>query len=246
MHITIYNYAFHIWDIIAFIWFCMCWFGYSYYAGYGTKNYKSLVGVAYHHYLHWMNQMIQRSDRIVDTRVAEILMTSIRFYASTSVFVLAGLVTLLGYGEKGKTVVSSLPFVVDTDTNIYLWNLKISVLIVIFTYSFFKHTWSLRQYNYVNVLIGAAPPRDDKKLNKMEYSKRCAKIVFNAANHFNMGMRGYYFGLAVLGWFIHPLLFMLSTTWVVIVLYRREFLSRVLNLLSPVQHQEHHHDHTHT
>ena len=52
-----------------------------------------------------------------------------------------------------------------------------------------------------------------------------------AANQFNFGLRAYYFGMAMLGWFIHPWLFMLVTAGVVLVLYRREFHSDVLKVM---------------
>ena len=39
------------------------------------------------------------------------------------------------------------------------------------------------------------------------------------------------FGLSMLAWFIHPGLFVLATTGVVLVLYRREFHSDVLEVM---------------
>jgi uncharacterized membrane protein len=47
-----------------------------------------------------------------------------------------------------------------------------------------------------------------------------------------MGLRTYYFSLALLVWFIHPVAFMITTTWVVAVLYRREFHSKTLKALA--------------
>jgi len=45
-------------------------------------------------------------------------------------------------------------------------------------------------------------------------------------------LRAYYFALAELSWFFHPALFMLTTAWVVSVLYRREFHSKALKILA--------------
>jgi uncharacterized membrane protein len=52
-----------------------------------------------------------------------------------------------------------------------------------------------------------------------------------AAHHFNFGIRSYYFALAVLAWLVSPWLFVAATTWVVFVLYRREFHSSALSTL---------------
>jgi uncharacterized membrane protein len=47
-------------------------------------------------------------------------------------------------------------------------------------------------------------------------------------------MRAYYFGLAGLAWFVHPLLFVCASLWVVLVAWRREFRSTSLKILGPV------------
>ena len=60
---------------------------------------------------------------------------------------------------------------------------------------------------------------------------RAAQVISLAAHQFNQGLRSYYFGLAMLAWFINPWLFMLTTTGVVLVLYRREFHSKVLQVM---------------
>jgi len=45
-------------------------------------------------------------------------------------------------------------------------------------------------------------------------------------------VRSYYHAIATLAWFFHPLLFMLATTWVLLILARRDFFSRTLRLIS--------------
>jgi uncharacterized membrane protein len=42
---------------------------------------------------------------------------------------------------------------------------------------------------------------------------------------FNAGIRAYYFALATLGWFIHPVVFMAATGTIVLVLVRRQLYS---------------------
>jgi uncharacterized membrane protein len=41
-------------------------------------------------------------------------------------------------------------------------------------------------------------------------------------------LRSYYYALAVVAWFIHPMVFIAASTLVVVVLYRREFQSDAL------------------
>jgi uncharacterized membrane protein len=53
-----------------------------------------------------------------------------------------------------------------------------------------------------------------------------------AANNFNLGLRTYYFSIAVLGWFMNAWVFVLLTAVIVFVLYRREFTSSTLRTLT--------------
>jgi uncharacterized membrane protein len=43
--------------------------------------------------------------------------------------------------------------------------------------------------------------------------------------HFNAGVRAYYFALAALAWFIHPLAFIAATVLIPLVLVRRQLYS---------------------
>jgi uncharacterized membrane protein len=60
-----------------------------------------------------------------------------------------------------------------------------------------------------------------------------AALATLAAKHANRGIRAYYFGLAVLGWFVHPLLMVAAAILVLLVLYRREFHSQTMRLTRP-------------
>ena len=63
---------------------------------------------------------------------------------------------------------------------------------------------------------------------------RAAKIANLAARHFNRGLRAFYFALAALSWVVHPVAFALATTWVAVVLYRRDFHSRSQQIIRGV------------
>lgn len=230
MDVTIGQYTFSILDIGAFLWFLCLVISFHYYADYSGKNATSLHGASYAHYRRWMNEVVARPNRLVDARILASLLDSVRFFASTAILILAGLVTMLGYGKKGMAVINSLPFAV-TDNNLLLWEIKTLLLILIFIYSFFKCTWAIRQYSYVCMLVGGVPTGVGGATAE-HYAEYCAKLITNAARHSHLSIRAYYFGLALLSWFVHPVLFIFTSTWVIAVLYRREFRSRVLQFLT--------------
>jgi uncharacterized membrane protein len=153
-----------------------------------------------------------------------------RNFANTNIFILLGCMTMLGYGDKAGAVLSSIPFVQPSSG--FLWEMKIFLLIIIFIYAFFKYTWSLRQYNYAGIFVVAAPASRDMTDDHESIAQKGAELVGNAAKHFNNGLRAYYFGLAALGWFIHPALLIVATCWVLFVTHRREFRSGTLHNLA--------------
>lgn len=220
-------------DLIAPIWFFGLWFLYAVFADSSSK--KSLVNVMHRYRIRWMKLMIRRDDRLIDERILQNLVSSTTFLASTSILIIGGLVAVLGYGEKATHIINSLS--VLPQTTIHMWAIKTMFLLMIFVYSFFKFTWVIRQFNYASILIIAAPLYKDGEEGRAvikkaaKYSYNSARLVSNAGRHFNLGVRSYYFGLVALSWYISPILLMVLSVLVILVLYRREFISQTLTML---------------
>ena len=222
--------AFEIVDIMSLLCFCAAWVCYSQAAEYLSKRKVSLLTVMNDYRLLWMREMLKRENRMMDATMIGNLLRSIAFFANTSIFILIGLVTMLRYRDEATAILETIPFAQQSSA--LLWEIKIFLLAVIFAYAFFKYTWSLRQYNYACIVVAGAPSCKDKPERHEDYAQKAAKLIANAARHFNMGLRAYYFGLAALSWFISAWAFIICTAWVVFVLYRREFKSHTLNNLA--------------
>ena len=230
IEITLYGIPVLLADVIALVWFVGVWACYSYYADYRRdSNVKMLVRVMYQHRMNWMMEMLKRDNRMVDAKVASNVMGSVTFFTSTTIFLLAGLLTMLTKGSEGLAILRQLPFV--TTNSVVVWEAKVIVLMVVFIYAFFKFTWAMRQFNYTSILIAGAPIIREDNARAHKHAERITKMLSISAANFNNGLRGYYFGLAALSWFIHPTLFMGATAWVVYVLFRREIRSKTLKIL---------------
>ncbi|MDA0997454.1 MAG: DUF599 domain-containing protein [Proteobacteria bacterium] len=117
-----------------------------------------------------------------------------------------------------------------------LMEIQLLTLACIFVFAFFKFLWSIRLFNNVLVLIGAAPqPGQCDEVIKREYPRQTTLVIGRAAMNFNGGSRTYYFGLDLLPWFVHPYLLIVSTVIVILVLYRRDFRSVTLQLLDDLR-----------
>lgn len=220
-------------DIVAPIWFLVAWIGYAWAADHPRRGRSTLMARMHQYRQRWMERMLVRDNRIVDTQIVSLLVQNISFFASSTILIVGGLVAILGAREQAMAVLAEFPLVAQTEQA--LWDLKVLLLIVVFVYAFFKFTWSLRQFNYVAILIGAAPPPVERPdAAALAYAERTARVATRAAEHFNKAMRGYYFGLAALSWFIQPWLFAALTAWVILIVWRREFRSATLDILGPV------------
>jgi len=217
-------------EIIALVFFFLCWAGYARFVSQKNRHAKSLLAITNNYRTQWMHEMLKRDNRSVDAIMIGNLQRSITFFANTSIFILFGLMTLLGYHDRAEAILVNIPFAKLSTP--FIWELKILLLMVIFIYGFFKFTWSLRQYNYASIFVAAAPPHNIRIGEHDLLAAKGGYIVGNAARHFNNGLRAYYFGLAELAWFIHPYLFMAATALVVFVTHRREYHSGTLKNLT--------------
>lgn len=213
-------------DGLAVAWFLAAWIGYGWVADQSRHSARALVGVSHRHRLEWARQLLARENRVADAALVGNLMDSVSFYANTTIYILAGLLALLGALDQVISATAALPFAgVSSRT---LWEIKLLLLLVVFVVGYFKFTWSLRLFNLLSILIGAAP---QGKAAGEQGVARMARINSMAGDEFNRGIRAYYFGLAAVTWFIQPWLFIAMTSVVLVVLYRRDFASPALRAL---------------
>jgi uncharacterized membrane protein len=210
-------------DLAALLWFAVSVFGYAMLADHTRMHQRSVTAAMAKHRYQWMRMMLERDMRMVDTGVQGNLLTSVGFFASTTIFVIGGLLASLGATDQAIEVMQALPLA--TTTTRQIWEIKILLLVGIFVYAFFKFAWSFRLFNYCSVLIASAPPAPVPAEEAHEFAERAAQVNVNGSRHFNRGLRSYFFALAGLGWFLNAAVFMVATTWVVWIVYRREFRS---------------------
>lgn len=216
-------------DWAALAWFFLCWVGYGWYTESTAHGARGLVGVSHTHRLEWARQMLRREVRMVDSSLVGNLMSSVSFYANTTIYIIAGLMAMWGALDKAILMTAELPFARETGRT--LWEIKLLLLIGVFVFAYFKFTWSLRQFNLLSILIGAAPEISSLAEDAERYAQKLARVNTLAGDEFNRGIRAYYFGLSALAWFVQPWLFLVVTALVVAVLYRRDYASKTLAAL---------------
>ena len=215
-------------DWIALACFAAGWWGYPWYAHWRAQSRPSLNALMNAYRRQWMMQVLAREGRIVDSSILANLANSATFFSSTTILILGGLLALIDNSAPMLAALGKLPYAHRMTAE--MWELKIILMLLIFTYAFFKFTWSLRQFNFVSILVGATPAKDGGEEHDA-LATRAGRILEHAGDSFSEGLRAYYFAIAALTWFVHPALFVLGTIWVIAILYYLEFRSDTVRAL---------------
>jgi uncharacterized membrane protein len=217
-------------DAFAFVYFAVLVVGYQTITGIRSLVDRSIVGAVQRQRVDWMRNMAVRDQRIVDAQLLGGLSQGNAFFASTSALIVGGIAATLGSGEQVQVLLERLPYVAKSSA--VLFETKLLLLVAIFVYAFFKFAWAFRLSHYAAIMIGATPIFDATNQAACEdHANRTARLIGIAAEHANGGLRSYYYAGAGMTWFFHPWAFVLGTTWVVLILLRRDFFSRSRRLI---------------
>ncbi len=211
-------------DLAALAWFVAIIAAYEFISTRPGVYQKSIAHYVQNHRRDWMIEMSQRENRIVDGQLLGWLVNANAFFASTSVIVIGGLAALLSYGEKAREIVEALPYAANSSAA--LWEIKVIFLMMIMIYAFFKFAWAFRLSHYTVMMMGATPAHDSSHIaTRLDHANRTAELLGLVGWHANLGLRSFYYTIAGLMWFFHPVAFMIAATWVVLILARRDFFS---------------------
>lgn len=212
-------------DVLAVIWFGLAVIGYQNLSHIPFLEQRSIAGAVQRHRVAWMREMARRENRIADSHLMQQLGQGNAFFASTSAIAIGALSSLLGAGDKMHAMIEKLPFVGRTEPVVF--DIKLLLLISVFVYAFFKFAWGFRLSHYCGIMIGATPEAGKGMSERsLKHADAVSALIGIAADHANRGLRSFYFAIAAMTWIFHPLLFMIATTWVLLILIRRDFFSK--------------------
>lgn len=177
--------------------------------------------------------MLRRENRMGDVAIISNLERNASFLASTSILVIAGLVTAAASTDKIHALLIDLPFANVGISPLQL-QFKIILLLFVHVYAFFTFTWSMRQYGFCAILLGSAPMHDEEASMTnagKNFAFNFAKVIDQAGHSYNYGLRAYYYSLAILIWLFHTGFYVFAVAFVVVILYAREFHSKTLRTM---------------
>lgn len=226
-----------VYDVVAVAIYLAGWSGYSLYADKLALERRPVAVVMNDYRLRWMERMLERDNRMPDVNIMVSFVRSSMMFASTTILLMAGALAMLGQIDNVRELIAGLPYARAASRG--LMEIQLIILTSIFVFAFFKFLWSIRLFNNMLVLLGAAPQASDcDEQIKHQYPLHMSRFLDRAQHNLNLGTRAYAFGLGLLPWFLHPLLLLVSTGIVIAMLYRRDFRSLSLRVLEDLR--EHH------
>ena len=177
--------------------------------------------------------MAGRDNRMLDAILLGSLGQGNAFFASTSAIAVGGLTATLGSGaERLQYLLDALPLTMQAtpvrlggkaaadhgDFRLCVLQVRLGVSTFALCLDHDRRDAGGRRNRRRGAagITRSAPPR----------------LIGIAAEHANSGIRSFYHAIAAIAWFFHPLLFMVATTWVILILARRDFFSRSLRLIA--------------
>ena len=145
------------WAAIAI--FVLSWATYTWLIDFSPWRHRTLTAAMDKQRRRWMEAMLARDVRIVDTSIVAGLQNGTAFFASTSLLAIGAAFALLTTSDEVLQVMQDLPLGPNTPRAV--WEVKALGLLAIYAYAFFKFGWAYRLFNYTSILIGATPPAGD-------------------------------------------------------------------------------------
>lgn len=203
-----------------------CWFFYTVLAGLLETVRPSLSMIMSRHRRRWVENAVHR-ETPMDAILSGNLMSSVSFFASTTVLIILALFAVLGQVNsvvEAVNVIQPEQAITKADVETHL-----ILVLVMFVLAFMAFTLSLRQFNHFCIMLGAAEYAE--KSDKEEIYVITALNTLGARN-FNQGIRAYYFAIGMVAWFISPLAAIVTTVLIFGSILYREFFSSARMLVA--------------
>jgi uncharacterized membrane protein len=171
-----------------------------------------------------MHQDIEREHRVFDAILLGHISSSISYFGSGTLIVLAGLVGALANVNNLYLLTRSLKFM-DRTMSLELFTLCFSLLTLILALCFFSFTYALRKMAYTFAMLGGLQATRADSVEAKVMGEQSAVVLTEAVRSINAGIRGFYYAIAMLFLFAGPFVCITATVGITALLYYRQLFS---------------------
>ena len=175
--------------------------------------------------LKWMRMLLhsRRENRVFDGILLGQVSSSMSFFGSATLIVLAGLVGTMASINHVHASLTEMAFF--PPISLGLFTIDFASITVIMAISFFSFTYALRKLAYTLAMIGGLDEAPAATPQAQVMITATATVLTEALKSMNNGIRGYYYSIAGLFLFAGPVSSMAMTIFLSLLLYYRQGLS---------------------
>jgi uncharacterized membrane protein len=172
--------------------------------------------------LKWMRMMInsRRENRVFDGILLGHINSSMSFFGSATLIVLAGLVGTLASINHVHASITEMAFF--PAISLPLFTVYFSAITLIMAICFFSFTYALRKLSYTLALIGGLDEAPANTPQAKTMIAQTATVLTSAVTSLNNGIRGFYLAIAGLFLFAGPLPSVVMTLGIGVLLFYRQ------------------------
>ncbi|ABA57906.1 DUF599 domain-containing protein [Nitrosococcus oceani] len=161
----------------------------------------------------WVKRIIQEGRDILAVQTLRNWTMAATLLASTAILLGLGLLNV-AFTTEQQPQLSKLLNYLGYDSEL-AWLLKLVILSGDFFFAFFNFTLAIRYYNHTGFMINV-PACQEAGVS----AKTVTEILQRGANHYTLGMRGYYLAIPLSLWLFGSVWLLGGTLLLLVVLYR--------------------------
>ncbi len=176
--------------------------------------------------LRWLqtHQAVSRDHRVIDAIMLGHISSSVAYFGSATLLVLAGLLGTLANISRVYIVTRDLKFV-DAAMSAGLFTLYFSILTLMLALCLFSFTYALRKMAYVFAMLGGLEATAANSQQSRIMGEQTAVVLTEAVRSINSGIRGFYYAIAALFLYAGPYACIAATLVITALLYYRQLFS---------------------
>lgn len=167
----------------------------------------------------WVANMLKPGNAIVAVQTLRNIHMAASFLASSSIVFIGSILYLVFNIEQTAGIVRGRGTIAIED---YLIFVKLSTLMVMFLLSLLNFSLCIRLLNYLVILIGASPDTIEETMG-MSAVDYIHKMFSTAGMHYTFGIRGFYYTIPLIAWFMGTWLFVAITILVLLLCLKLDY-----------------------
>jgi uncharacterized membrane protein len=174
---------------------------------------ETTIGITNHARELWVKGIMKDTRDILAIQTLRNQVMASTFLASTAILICLGSFNAAFRPSVFNDVSHALNLLgTKTET---LWMFKLLLLGIIFFFTFFNFTLSIRYYNHVSFMINTFQQND-----ATVSSEAVTHVINHGALHYTIGMRGFYLSVPIALWLFGPIWMLVGSLVLIGVLYR--------------------------